>query len=228
MPPPPQSAAALDPDAPEAAPAATLAEQRYRQICDAAVTLFAEHGYVETKIEDISNAIGTGKGLIYRYFRDKQDVLFHAISAVQAEYKTEKFVGRRVDDEHPLDALRRMLRVHCMVAHEHTRETLLAYRSTKNLSNTQRQAIKEAELEIVAAIRRRLDATITAGLMKVPDTRVMACEFLMYGHSWALKRWALEPAINIERYIAAGEQLLIDPFLTAEGAAAASRAAGAD
>ncbi|HMO48941.1 MAG TPA: TetR family transcriptional regulator [Rubrivivax sp.] len=212
MPPPSATLAEIETDAPTTTP--TLAEQRYRQICDAAVALFAERGYVDTKIEDISNAIGSGKGLIYRYFRDKQDVLFHAISAVQAEYKTEKFAGRRAGED-PLAALRRMLRMHCRVAHEHTRETLLAYRSTKDLSPEQRRAIKDAELEIVAAIRQRLQATVAAGWMKVPDTQVMACEFLMYGHSWALKRWALEPEVGIERYIRAGEQLLIEPFLTA-------------
>lgn len=210
MPPPPPQAELAEP------PPATLAAQRTEQICRAAVALFAERGYVDTKIEDISGAIGVGKGLIYRYFRDKQDVLFHAISAVQAEYKTEKFVGER-RDENPLAALRRMLRIHCMVAHEHTLETLLAYRSTKDLSPEQRQQIKLAELELVAEIRRRLDATVDSGLLRTPDTRVMACEFLMYGHSWALKRWALEPDIDIAQYIRAGEQLLIDPFLTARG-----------
>lgn len=207
---PPPPAAVLD-----ELPAPTLAEQRTEQICRAAVALFAERGYVDTKIEDISNAIGVGKGLIYRYFRDKQDVLFHAISAVQAEYKTEKFVGRGFDAENPLAALRRMLKVHCTVAHEHTLETLLAYRSTKDLSPEQRQKIKTLETDIVAEIRRRLDATVAAGLMRIPDTQVMACQFLMYGHTWALKRWALEPDIGIEQYIAAGERLLIDPFVTA-------------
>jgi len=212
MPPPPPSTALAEPP-----PAATLAAQRTEQICRAAVALFAERGYVDTKIEDISNAIGVGKGLIYRYFRDKQDVLFHAISAVQAEYRSEKFVGRRLGNEDALAALRRMLRVHCTVAHEHTLETLLAYRSTKDLSPEQRQQIKNAELGIVAEIRHRLDATVASGLMRLPDTRVMACEFLMYGHSWALKRWALEPDIDIAQYIAVGEQLLIEPFLTAAG-----------
>lgn len=208
MPPPPSAAALAE------SPPPTLAEQRTVQICDAAVALFAERGYVDTKIEDISNAIGVGKGLIYRYFRDKQDVLFHAISAVQAEYKREKFVGQGADTQDPIAALRRMLRVHCGVANEHTLETLLAYRSTKDLSREQRQRIKTLESDIVDQIRRRLDATVAAGLMRLPDTQVVACQFLMYGHTWALKRWALEPEISIEQYIAAGEQLLIDPFLT--------------
>lgn len=208
MPPPPPEAALNEPAAP------TLAEQRSAQICEAAVALFAERGYVDTKIEDISNAIGVGKGLIYRYFRDKQDVLFHAISAVQAEYFSDRFVGQRDAGEDPIAALRRMLRVHCQVANEHTLETLLAYRSTKDLSRAQRQRIKVLEQDIVAEIRRRLDATVAAGLMRLPDTRVMACQFLTYGHTWALKRWALEPEIDIEQYIAAGEQMLIDPFLT--------------
>ena len=201
---------------PEAA-ATSLVERRKEQICRAAVALFAARGYVDTKIEDISNAIGVGKGMIYRYFRDKQDVLFHAISAVQAQYRSERFTGRSPDPEHPVSALRRMLRVHCTVAHEHTSETLLAYRSTKALTPEQRASIKALELDIVSQIRRRLDAAVSAGLMQVPDTQVLACHVLMYGHTWALKRWALEPQIGIERYIASGEALLIEPFLTQPG-----------
>jgi AcrR family transcriptional regulator len=214
----------MTPPLPTAAPAEVpppaLAAQRTEQICRAAVALFAERGYVDTKIEDISNAIGVGKGLIYRYFRDKQDVLFHAISAVQEVYKSERFTGPPSDSEDPIAALRRMLRVHCRVAHEHTLETLLAYRSTKDLAREQRQRIKALESDLVAEIRRRLDATVAAGLMRLPDTQVMACQFLMYGHTWALKRWALEPGIDIDRYIAAGEQLLIDPFLVTPAAGA--------
>lgn len=200
------------PDA-EAPPAPTLAAQRSAQILAAAVALFAERGYVDTKIEDISNAIGVGKGLIYRYFQDKQDVLYHAISAVQADYMTGPF-ATQPEDEGPIAALRRMLRVHCEVADAHTRETLLAYRSTKDLSPEQRQRIKALESDIVAEIRRHLDGAVAAGLMRAPDTQVMACQFLMYGHGWALKRWALEPEVTIERYIAAGERLLIEPFLS--------------
>jgi AcrR family transcriptional regulator len=213
MPPPP--AALAEAPAPPAAP--TLAEQRTEQICRAAVALFAQRGYVETKIEDISNAIGVGKGLIYRYFRDKQDVLFHALCAVLAEYKSEKFVGRPRDNESPVAALRRMLRVHCGVAHEHTRETLLAYRSTKDLSPEQREHIKALENETVEEFRRRLEATAAAGLMVLPDARIVASQMLMYAHTWALKRWALEPEVSLERYVTAGEKLLIDPFLTAAG-----------
>ncbi|MCC6246577.1 MAG: TetR/AcrR family transcriptional regulator [Rubrivivax sp.] len=208
MTPPPAPA-----DVAEAPATPTLAEQRSAQILAAAVTLFAERGYVDTKIEDISNAIGVGKGLIYRYFRDKQEVLFHAISAVQAEYTSGHFAGPQ-GTEDPVAALRRMLRMHCRVADEHTLETLLAYRSTKDLSHEQRERIKALESGIVAEIRHHLDAAIAAGRMQITDTQVAACQFLMYGHGWALKRWALEPEVTIERYIDAGERLLIDPFVT--------------
>ncbi|MCL4699016.1 MAG: TetR/AcrR family transcriptional regulator, partial [Burkholderiaceae bacterium] len=153
------------------------------------------------------------KGLIYRYFRDKQEVLFHAISAVQAEYTSGHFAGPQ-GTEDPVAALRRMLRMHCRVADEHTLETLLAYRSTKDLSHEQRERIKALESGIVAEIRHHLDAAIAAGRMQITDTQVAACQFLMYGHGWALKRWALEPEVTIERYIDAGERLLIDPFVT--------------
>ena len=129
----------------------TLAERRRQQICDAAVALFAERGYVETKIEDISNSIGVGKGLIYRYFEDKQDVLFHALCTVLDKYRSENFLGQ-LRTLGPLPALRHLLSFHCTQAQLHTQEVILAYRSTKDLSPEQRKAYYDAENKAVDLI----------------------------------------------------------------------------
>ncbi len=197
-------------------PPPSLAEKRIEQISHAAVALFSERGYVATKIEDISNEIGVGKGLIYRYFQDKQDLLFHALCAVLEKYKTERFIVR-LETEGPLAALRRVLDVHCRLAQEHTQEVILAYRSTKDLLPEQRHRIKALESDLVGEIRRILEACIEAGLMQPFNVEVMAYQVLMYGHTWALKLWALGTRLTVEQYVAEGERLLIVPFLTEAG-----------
>lgn len=198
------------------APAPSLAERRTEQILHAAVALFAERGYVETKIEDISNAVGVGKGLIYRYFQDKQDVLFHALCAVLDKYRQEDFIGR-LESSGPLATLRHALDVHCRIADRHTPETILAYRSTKDLGPEQRARIKALETDLVDQIQRCLQACIDRGLMQPANVQVMAYQLLMFGHTWALKRWSLGLAFDIDQYVADGERLLIDPFVTAAG-----------
>ena len=50
--------------------------ERTKQILHAAIRLFDINGYEKTKIEDIANAANISKGLIYRYFPSKEDILF--------------------------------------------------------------------------------------------------------------------------------------------------------
>lgn len=56
-----------------------LHEARRTQILDAAIRLFDTRGYTNTKIADISEAAGISKGLIYRYFKSKKDILYSLI-----------------------------------------------------------------------------------------------------------------------------------------------------
>jgi Transcriptional regulator len=45
------------------------------QIMDAALKLFAEHGYLSTPVSQIAKEAGVAKGLIYSYFENKEDIL---------------------------------------------------------------------------------------------------------------------------------------------------------
>lgn len=53
-----------------------LVEERRGQIVKAATKLFSEQGYYLTTIQDIAGEAGISVGLIYQYFKDKDDVLF--------------------------------------------------------------------------------------------------------------------------------------------------------
>jgi AcrR family transcriptional regulator len=193
-----------------------VSERRTEQIANAAVTLFSERGYVPTTIEDISNEIGVGKGLIYRYFKDKQDVLFRALCAVLDKYKKEN-ISALVQELGPLAALKRVLAIDCAIAEEHAREVILAYRSSKDLDSEQRLQIMAIETEIVGQIRQCLEACIREGLMHPIDVRIMSYQYLMFGHTWALKNWALSKDYKLSDFVAEGEKLLIAPFLTESG-----------
>ncbi len=53
-----------------------LEEQRRKAILGAALGMFFENGYRNTKMEDIAKAAGISKGLIYHYFSSKAELLF--------------------------------------------------------------------------------------------------------------------------------------------------------
>jgi TetR/AcrR family transcriptional regulator, fatty acid metabolism regulator protein len=58
-----------------AAPARAAATDRRRQILDAAVRVFARRGFNGCRVSDIADEAGVAYGLVYHYFRSKDEVL---------------------------------------------------------------------------------------------------------------------------------------------------------
>lgn len=54
------------------------AEERPREICSAALEVFAEKGFAAAKLDEIARRAGISKGTLYLYFSDKQE-LFRAV-----------------------------------------------------------------------------------------------------------------------------------------------------
>jgi AcrR family transcriptional regulator len=52
--------------------------ERRQAILDAALTVFAEHGYEAARLDDMAARAGVAKGTLYLYFKDKQ-ALFEAL-----------------------------------------------------------------------------------------------------------------------------------------------------
>lgn len=198
------------------AEARTVAKQRREQIVDAAVRLFSERGYFQTTIEDVANAVPISKGLVYRYFKDKNDLLYFALRYVLEKFEVEE-IQQVLEKSGPLDALIRLFHQHCELARAHTLEVLLAYKSTKDLFPEQRRYIKVLESKTARVIQQCLEACIHRGLMRRVNTDIMAYQFIMFGHTWALKHWAFRDRYTPEEYAAEGAKILIYPFLTEAG-----------
>jgi AcrR family transcriptional regulator len=70
-------------------------KDRQEKILLAAANLFLQKGYERTTIEDITNAVGINKAMLYYYFPDKQSVLFEIISSsIGAMIKQSKVIER--------------------------------------------------------------------------------------------------------------------------------------
>ena len=67
-------------------------EYRRKQIMEVAKKVFATHGYHKTNIEMICKKAGTGRGTIYRYFKNKE-----AIFAVILEENLEDMNRQMID-----------------------------------------------------------------------------------------------------------------------------------
>jgi AcrR family transcriptional regulator len=64
-------------------------EERPNEILDAALTVFAERGYRNTRLEHVGEAAGVTKGAIYHYFANKEELLLRAI-----DHRREEAFGR--------------------------------------------------------------------------------------------------------------------------------------
>jgi AcrR family transcriptional regulator len=74
-------------------------EARPAELMEAALDLFAEKGYVATRLDDVAQRAGVSKGTLYLYFDSKED-LFKAVvrqglvpAIVEAEKLVERFEG---------------------------------------------------------------------------------------------------------------------------------------
>ncbi len=63
-------------------------EAKQLDIINAAMKVFARMGIVKTKMADIAEEAGIGKGTIYEYFRSKDEIFNHAFEMFFSEMKT--------------------------------------------------------------------------------------------------------------------------------------------
>ena len=87
------------------------ADERRQQILDAAMTCFAECGFHQTSMHDISAEAGISVGLIYRYFKSKEEVIF----ALAAEHKKDiaELLERAGEAPTLLEAMEILFTSHC-------------------------------------------------------------------------------------------------------------------
>jgi len=191
-------------------------ENRRDQIVKAAVRLFSETGYFQTTIDDIAKEADVSKGLIYLYFKDKHDLLFYALRFVLELYDKDisSLLGKYTS---PLAVLRMALRTYCHLVNDHKQETVLAYRSTKDLAPAERTHVKLQEAKSCRVLRSCLEACIHNGILTPVNIDIMVYQYVMFSHTWALKNWAFRDKYSFDEYLADGEKILIDNFLTDYG-----------
>jgi AcrR family transcriptional regulator len=84
---------------------ALIRDERYEQILEHAMRLFAQKGYAATKISDVSQSAGLSQGLVYHYFASKEE-MFIAVVRQTIELSNRAAASLAVA---PLDPLEKML-----------------------------------------------------------------------------------------------------------------------
>lgn len=193
-----------------------LVAERRGQLVRAAVKLFSAQGYYTTTIQQIAREAGVSTGLVYQYFRDKDDVLLLALMLVLDSYEQE--IPRQLKGiEHPIERLCDAIRTYCAIVDRWRDATLLTYRSTKSLRPDRRTLIMEGETRTNRILEACIKACVEAGHMQPVNEHLLAYSHVMFCHAWALKHWALGRRYSLEQYVHEGLRILVEPFLTDKG-----------
>ncbi|NOZ60411.1 MAG: TetR family transcriptional regulator [Calditrichaeota bacterium] len=82
-------------------------EAKKNEIVNAAMKVFAQKGFANTKMSDIAKAAKIGKGTIYEYFKDKSDIFEHGFVSLTEQWETTvaKKIFKITDPEEKLKAI---------------------------------------------------------------------------------------------------------------------------
>ncbi len=180
-----------------------LVKERRRQIVDAAVKLFIEHGYHKTTTRALARETGLSIGSLYEYVSTKDDVLYLVCIAIHTA------VERGVKDALARPtigkaALAEVIREYFLVCDRMSDHVLLMYQVTHFLPPKWQERVLEAELRITNLFIGAMHELRELG--KIPSLDDATINFIghnisVLGHTWAYRRWYFAKHFSIEQYI---------------------------
>jgi TetR/AcrR family transcriptional regulator, cholesterol catabolism regulator len=189
-----------------------LAAARRQQILTAALETFGNKGFHSTTTQDLAERADVSVGLIYQYFKSKEDLLAAAIGQIFDAYLTEIPLAVQAETD-PMARFRAALHAYCRVVDEHREAALLGYRETRSLSRELTRGLMEKETRSTALIADRVTECIDHGVFRPIDVAMMTYHIVIFVHSWAFNAWRLKGRFTRERYVDSGIDMLLGPVL---------------
>jgi TetR/AcrR family transcriptional regulator, fatty acid metabolism regulator protein len=188
---------------------AVAGEEKRRQLLDAAVRVFARKGFHASRVGDIAEEAGAAHGLLYHYFKSKDEVL-EAVFHDNWSLLLARIASVEETDEPAADQLRHI--------------TAIVLRTWLHLPDVVRVVIREfgrsPELaerigdlaQPINSIARVIERGIERGEFMKVDPRVAAT--VVYGSiDELLTAWVLDRLPSGEEDVAAAEQTLVEVSL---------------
>ncbi len=136
---------------------------------DAALRLFARHGYAAVSMRRIAAEVGVQVGALYAYTPDKQALLADLLRG----HMQALLAAWRDDPARPaLSRLQDFLRFHIQTSLDRPEAVFLSYMELRNLTPENRATITALRHRYEAALETILIAGRAEGTMSVPDPRL--------------------------------------------------------
>ncbi|MVO15699.1 TetR/AcrR family transcriptional regulator [Parasedimentitalea huanghaiensis] len=140
------------------------------RISDAALRLFAQHGYAAVSMRQIAREVGVQAGALYNYTPDKQSLLFRLMES----HMTELLASWRdlPRDGGALSQLEAFTRFHIRFHMRRPDAVFIAYMELRNLSPDNFTSIESLRREYETALEMILKQGVSEGVFVVPDTKI--------------------------------------------------------
>ncbi|MGE0154211.1 MAG: TetR/AcrR family transcriptional regulator [Reyranellaceae bacterium] len=188
-----------------------ISDIRRAQIISAAKFEFARNGFHATTIPDIAQRANISAGLVYHYFKDKENLLFQILCEVFDKYLTD--IPRKSKGRDSLARFRAAVMAFCKVVDANSDATMLVYREIPSLTKAHRNALEAKELQSIEMIEKFIRDCIDDGVFREINTQMFANQVVMFCHSWALKAWRFRTQMSVGEYVERGLRLLLHPVL---------------
>jgi AcrR family transcriptional regulator len=183
-------------------------------MCDAAIRVFSQRGFENTTLEAIARAAGVSVGLIYRYFKNKEDLLYYAILEILAAYAAaipQAVASART----PLERFVAAVHAYAKVIDHYKSVALVGYRVSGSLGRRRLKGIIRRELETNKLLADVVDDCIAAGVFRRIDAQMFTYQVVVFTHSWVIEAWRLPRNLTIARFVERGLALMLPAVLTA-------------
>ena len=138
------------------------------RIRDAALRLFARHGFAAVSMRQIAAEVGVQAGALYNYTPDKQSLLYSLMS----DHMDELMAARPALTGPVLDRLETFVRFHIRHHLERPDAVFIAYMELRNLTPENFAAVEDKRRAYEDLLEGILRDGVASGDLQVPDPKI--------------------------------------------------------
>lgn len=142
------------------------------RVRDAALQLFARHGYAAVSMRQIAGEVGVQAGALYNYTPDKQSLLFDLMKGHMDELLAT-WAGQPEADG-PLAALEQFTRFHIRFHSKRPDAVFISYMELRNLNEDNFAIVEKLRRAYEDALADILRAGVASGEFDVPEPKIAA------------------------------------------------------
>lgn len=139
------------------------------RVRDAALRLFARHGYAAVSMRRIATEVGVQAGALYNYTPDKQSLLFELMRTHMEELLAAR---PQVPDAPPRAQLQHFVRFHIAFHHERPDAVFIAYMELRNLDPDNFARIEALRRRYETVLEDILQAGVAQGAFSLADSKL--------------------------------------------------------